>query len=88
MIEDFKAEGEIEKASEYNQIWNIVMEVLDQIVEVIGEEKISLKEFFKILQTGFSEYEIGLIPPTLDQVMVGSITRLRSHNINTLYIVG
>ncbi len=39
MIEDFKVEGEIEKASEYNQIWNIVMEVLDQIVEVIGEEK-------------------------------------------------
>ncbi|KRU24205.1 ATP-dependent helicase/exonuclease AddB [Clostridium sporogenes] len=88
MIEDFKVESEIEKASEYNQIWNIVIEVLDQIVEVIGEEKISLKEFFKILQTGFSEYEIGLIPPTLDQVMVGSITRLRSHNINTLYIVG
>lgn len=47
-----------------------------------------LKRIFKILQTGLSEYEIGLIPPTLDQVMVGSITRLRSHNINTLYIVG
>ncbi len=88
MIENFKVEGEVEKASEYNQIWNIVMEVLDQIAEVIGEEKISLKEFFKILQTGFSEYEIGLIPPTLDQVIVGSITRLRSHNINILYIVG
>ncbi|EJO5349236.1 helicase-exonuclease AddAB subunit AddB [Clostridium botulinum] len=88
IIENFKTQGEVEKASEYNQIWNIVMEVLDQIVEVIGEEKISIKEFFKILETGFSEYEIGLIPPTLDQVIVGSITRLRSHNINTLYIVG
>ncbi len=88
MIEELNLEGEIEKASEYNQIWNIVMEVLEQIVEVIGEEKISLKEFFMVLETGFSEYEIGLIPPALDQVIVGSITRLRSHNINTLYIVG
>ncbi len=88
MIEEFKLEGDIEKASEYNQIWNIVMEVLEQIVEVIGKEKISLKEFFKVLQTGFSEYEIGLIPPALDQVIVGSITRLRSHNISILYIVG
>ncbi|WP_251861240.1 helicase-exonuclease AddAB subunit AddB [Clostridium sp. Marseille-Q2269] len=88
IIENFKLQGQVEKASEYNQIWNIVIEVLDQIVEVIGNEKVSLKEFFKILETGFKEYEIGIIPPTLDQVIVGSITRLRSHNINTLYIVG
>lgn len=88
IIENFKLQGQVEKASEYNQIWNIVIEVLDQILEVIGNEKVSLKEFFKILETGFKEYEIGIIPPTLDQVIVGSITRLRSHNINTLYIVG
>ncbi|WP_050608089.1 helicase-exonuclease AddAB subunit AddB [Clostridium niameyense] len=87
-IEKFKSEDKIEKANEYNQIWDIVIEVLDQLVEVIGKEKTSFKEFSKILQTGFSEYEIGLIPPALDQVIVGDIKRLRSHDINTLYIVG
>ncbi|GAA0739743.1 helicase-exonuclease AddAB subunit AddB [Clostridium oceanicum] len=88
LIENFNEKKEIEKVNEYNQIWNIIIDVLDQLVEVIGDKKISLKEFTKILQTGFSEYEIGLIPPTLDQVIVGNIKRLRSHNIKVLYIVG
>lgn len=87
-ILDFKKTKQVELADEYSKIWNIIIEAMDQIVEVIGEEVISAEQFSKILLTGFSEYEIGLIPPSLDQVLVGSIQRLRSHDISYLYIVG
>lgn len=87
-INDFKIDEKVEKANEYNQIWNIVIDVLEQIVQVMGDEKISSAQFSDILKIGFSQYKIGLIPPTLDQVLVGDIKRVRSHDISVTYIIG
>ncbi|MBI6874141.1 helicase-exonuclease AddAB subunit AddB [Clostridium aciditolerans] len=87
-ISAFKELGELDKSNEYAQIWDIVVEVLDQIVEVVGDNILSMDEFSRILATGFGEYEIGVIPPALDQVLVGSVTRLKSHDVSALYIVG
>ncbi|MBC2579470.1 helicase-exonuclease AddAB subunit AddB [Clostridium sp. DJ247] len=88
LLDKFKASGELDKANEYTQIWDIVVETLDQIVETIGNENLSMDTFAKILSTGFGEYEIGVIPPALDQVLVGSVTRLKSHDVSALYIIG
>lgn len=87
-IEEFKKQGDLDKANSYGQIWNIVIEVLDQIVEVLGEDKISIDEFSKILSSGFEQYEIGLIPPALDQILVSSVYRLKSHEIKALFLLG
>lgn len=87
-IHEFDRDKNYEKSGEYNQIWNIVTEVLDQIVDVIGNEKISKSQFAKLLNIGFKKYDIGLIPLSNDQVLVGSIKRLRSHNISVTYIIG
>lgn len=87
-INEFKVNEKIEKSNEYNQIWNIVIEVLEQITQVMGDEKISSMQFSDILKIGFNQYKIGLIPPTLDQVLVGDIKRVRSHDISVTYIIG
>lgn len=87
-IEEFKNNGELALAAEYGQIWNIVMEALNQVVELIGDEKPGIRRFKDILEIAFSEYKIGLIPPAVDQVLVGSIERSKSHNVKALYILG
>ena len=87
-IEDLKETGFLALANEYGQIWNISMEVLDQTVEAMGEESMGIEKFRNILSIGFSEHKIGLIPPSLDQVLVGSIERSRSHEIKALFILG
>lgn len=88
IIEEFKYEGELALASEYSKVWNILIEALDQIVEVLGDEEMSIDEFIKILYIGFGEYSIGLIPPAIDQVTFGSVERIKSHNVKALYILG
>jgi len=88
MVESFKQSGELALANEYSQVWNIVMEVLDQTVEVLGNEPITLDKLGKVLSIGFAEYNTGLIPPALDQVLVGSVERSKSHNMSALYILG
>jgi ATP-dependent helicase/nuclease subunit B len=87
-VQVFKQSGELELANEYSQVWNIVMEVFDQIVEALGDESLGLDRFGKILAIGLGEYKIGLIPPALDQVMVGSIERSKSHEVRALYLLG
>lgn len=86
--ENFRIEGQLSLANEYSQVWNIVMDVFDQIVEVIGDETLGLERFANILNVGFGEYKIGLIPASIDQVLVGSIERSKSHEVKAVYILG
>lgn len=76
------------KAKEYSQVVDILVEVLEQIVDLLGEEKVDIQEFMKILNVGLSKYEMGLIPVALDQVTIGDITRIKSKGARALYIVG
>ena len=87
-IDQFRKSGQLSLANEYSQVWNIVMEVFDQVVEVMGDETIGVERFSNILKIGFGEYKIGLIPASLDQVLVGSVERSKSHEIKALYILG
>lgn len=87
-IENFKREGAQELVTEYSKIWNLVMELLDQMVEVIGSETLSLEDFVKVLSMGFSKHQMGLIPPALDGVTISSVERIKSHDIKALYIIG
>lgn len=75
-------------ADEYKQIWGMIIDVLDQVVEVFGDETIKLEQFYNTLELGFSQYNMGLIPHAADQVLVGSIDRWRSHEIEALFIIG
>jgi ATP-dependent helicase/nuclease subunit B len=88
MIEEFKASKELNLANEYGQIWNIMMEILDQIVEVMRDEAFNTDKLIDIISAGFEEYKIGLIPPALEQVVVGSIERTKSHNVKALFVIG
>lgn len=88
MIEKFRLDGELMLANEYSQIWNMVMELMDQIVEVMANETFGIERFTNILKIGFSEYKIGFVPASVDQVLVGSIERSISHEVRALYILG
>ena len=52
-------------------------------MEVLGDEILPLDKFIEIFSMGISTHEIGLIPPALDQVIVGNIDRIRTHEIKS-----
>ncbi|MBU3188461.1 exodeoxyribonuclease V subunit gamma [Clostridium bowmanii] len=87
-IETFKRDGAQEQVTEYSKIWNLVNELLDQMVDVLGKEILTLEDFVKILSLGFSKHQMGLIPPALDGVAISSVERIKSHDISALYIIG
>ncbi|GAA0071204.1 helicase-exonuclease AddAB subunit AddB [Clostridium sardiniense] len=87
-IEVFSEEGLEGKIKEYEQVPSMVMEILDQAVDVIGDDEVSPKEFYKVLNAGFETKEIGVIPVALDQVNIGDIARVKGREVKALYIVG
>lgn len=80
--------GNLIKAQEHSQVWDRVIELLDQMVEVLGEEEVTVKEYLEILEAGLEELCIGLIPPGLDQALVGGIERSRNPDIKALFFLG
>ncbi|MDX5709325.1 helicase-exonuclease AddAB subunit AddB, partial [Clostridioides difficile] len=67
---------------------DIVVDILDQMVELMGDEIISLEKFIKLITLGFDEYELGLVPPSIDQVLVSSVDRMKNPDTKYLYLVG
>ena len=88
MEREFQEKGELALAKEYAQIYRIVLELFDKFVELLGDEQISLKEYCDLLDAGLEEAKVGVIPPSLDQVVIGDVERTRIKNIKALFFVG
>ena len=86
--QNFKDTGDKAMEKEYNQIYGIVMDLLDKMVEILGNETVSRQEFRQLLETGLSQAKVALIPPSIDQVMVGDMERSRLKDIKALFFVG
>ena len=78
----------VDIAAEYETSWKIVMQVLDEIVLVFGDENITFESYMQILKTGLGESKLGTIPMAQDEVTVGDVDRSRSHKIKAVFIIG
>ena len=87
-IETFEKYKMQEKVMEYEQVPSIVMEILDQMVDVLGEETLEVAEIYKVINAGLENKEIGVIPVALDQVNIGDIARIKGREVKALFIVG
>ncbi|NLB53876.1 MAG: helicase-exonuclease AddAB subunit AddB [Syntrophomonadaceae bacterium] len=87
-IEELHEQKLFEYVNENTQIWNIVMMILDQLVEFLGDETVDLKQFHSLLESGFSSFRIGIIPTTVDEVVIGSISRSKSFTGKALFVIG
>lgn len=88
LSERFLREGELALAKEYAQVYRIVIELFDKFVELLGDEKMSLEEYCELLDAGLEEAKVGVIPPSMDQVVVGDVERTRLNHLKVLFFMG
>lgn len=86
--EEAHKKGNLAEARLQEQIWGAVIEVLDEMVSGLGDEYIELSDYSLILSSGLENLKLGLIPPGLDQVLVGSLERSRNPEISVLFLIG
>lgn len=56
----FKQQGDRAREKEYAQIYGIIMDLLDKMVSILGEEVVSPEEFRQLLETGMTQAKVGV----------------------------
>lgn len=87
-IKELQNIGQIDLANEFISSYKIILDIFDEIVLIFSNEKLSIDKYIQILKTGLKNSELGKIPGTQDQVIVGDIDRSRSHKVDTIFIIG
>lgn len=80
--------GDLKSSREYAQIYKIVMDLLDKMVELLGDEVVTKKEYAQILDAGLEAAKVGIIPPGYDRVVIGDMERTRLDDVKVLFLVG
>lgn len=70
------------------QLWNVLMDTLDSIVRTLGDMVLDSDDYFSLLELVLGKTDIGVIPPTIDQVLLGSASNLRSESVKHVYLLG
>lgn len=87
-IDSLSNSEEIKYANEYSSCWNILMEILDEVNLVFGDQKMKFEDYREILKSGLEVSAFGEIPEVIDQVIIGDVERSRNHKVHTLFILG
>lgn len=87
-IDELESIGQLELANEYRTSYDIIINLLDEIVMVFGKSKISFEKYIELLKVGLKSSELGKIPANADGIIIGDIDRSRSHKVRAIYIIG
>lgn len=81
-------QGRPDLAEETAQIWGKVIGIFDQMSEIMGKQKFRAAAFRDLFEAGISQVEIGILPPTKDGLMMGTMQRTRTGEMKALVVVG
>ncbi|HSZ56737.1 MAG TPA: PD-(D/E)XK nuclease family protein [Tepidisphaeraceae bacterium] len=79
---------ELERSAEHEQVWRNLVDLFEQLVELLGDERITPGEFFDVLESGLERFDLALTPPTVDQVLVGQVDRTRGATFRAVFVLG
>ncbi len=87
-IEYLQSINEIDMANEYEASLKLLIDLLDEIVLIFGDNQISFDNYKEMMKIGFLNSSLKNIPATLDEVIVGDVDRSRSHKVKAIFIIG
>ncbi len=88
LAKEYENAGEQAPAMEYRQIYGAVLQLLDQIYELLGEEQTPAREFQELMEAGFAEIRLGTLPQQVDRILIGDIERTRLSQVKVLFFLG
>lgn len=85
---DAEAADDLIAAQEHLQVWDAVVELLDQTMEALDDLSFTIAEYAEVIDAGLEAIEVGLIPPGTDQVVVGTVERSRHPHVRAALVLG
>ena len=84
----FNEEGDFVRGKQFSQLYRSVIDLLEQIHDLLGDEVISNKDYLELLEAGFEEIRLGTLPQETDRLLVGDIERTRVSQCRILFFTG
>ena len=81
-------DGDLEDARKHEQVWNTFIQLLDEFVDVLGDEEWDSDSFLSVLETGFDQATYSIVPPSIDQVMFTNFDKTRINTKKVVFILG
>ena len=88
MARELDAQGDNRSAQILNQLWDILVDALEQIHGVLGDTIWDMETFVRLFKLLLSQYDVGTIPPVLDAVTVGPVSAMRCQQVKHLIVLG
>lgn len=83
-----EAAGQLEWAASDQAVWTEFSELLDQLCPVLADESLTLREYAEALDVALERFTLAITPPTIDQVLIGSVDRTRSAEVKACVVLG
>jgi ATP-dependent helicase/nuclease subunit B len=83
-----ESRGNLIQAREHDQAWNAIIDLLDEYVEMLAEEQMTVKQFATILDAGLESLRFSIVPPSLDQVLVADLEKSRLSEMKAVFVIG
>ncbi|MCH5187929.1 MAG: PD-(D/E)XK nuclease family protein [Oscillospiraceae bacterium] len=81
-------QGDLRGAAETRQVYNLLIDILDDICTVFGDSEITPEEFYDAVKTACSAVQIGVVPPMADSVIYGDIERMKGGSDDIVFLLG
>jgi ATP-dependent helicase/nuclease subunit B len=87
-IEEAAEQKDYATVDEHRQFYDKLLNIFDELVEVFAGQELTCEDWLAIINSAFSQLTLAFIPPTLDQVLVGSIERSRHPDLKAVFLIG
>jgi len=88
LADQFDAGGDVVRQKQYSQIYRAVIDLLDRIYDLAGEERMGARDYLELLEAGFTQIRLGTLPQRVDRVLVGDMERTRLTQVRHLFFAG
>ncbi len=75
-------------ASLHSTVWVQMNAWLDNVVLAFAKETLSLRDWLPVLEAGLMNLTVGVVPPALDQVLMGAVDRARNPDLKFALVLG
>jgi ATP-dependent helicase/nuclease subunit B len=86
--EQARQAGRLDEAAEHVQVWENLLELLQEMHLALGDVELSLEELVAVLEAGLDSLTLGIVPPALDEVLIGAIERSRQPELRGVFLLG
>lgn len=80
--------GNRNEAEQVKQIWNYLIEVINQAVVIASDELISRENYCNMIKNGLAEASLQIIPSGLDSVSVSDSNKNSAGNTKIVFFIG